>query len=307
VSLIKEYRRQYYQKNKEKILKQCKEYRLKNPARVLQNKRKWNASLNGKKYNKEYSLRPEVKKHVRKMAKEWRLKNKEKMRAYHTKYQLENREHITEMRKKYYKKNKIYYIQKSRQWVLDNPERYQKRSKEYRLKTRDRRREYYLRPEVKERRRERYKIWTLENPDYKKEYLEKNNEHINKRRRLWTEKNREHISKKRKERRKNDPHFRLRMNLSKRVHEALKQNSKSANTMKLIGCTIEELWIHLESCKSWESWMTRENYGGGNWDVDHIKACAKFDLTYPEQQRECFHWSNLQPLEHIANLRKGAR
>ena len=52
---------------------------------------------------------------------------------------------------------------------------------------------------------------------------------------------------------------------------------------------------------------TRKLCSGGNWDVDHIKACAKFNLTYPEQQRECFHWSNLQPLEHIGKIKKGAR
>ena len=77
--------------------------------------------------------------------------------------------------------------------------------------------------------------------------------------------------------------------------------------MKLIGCTIEELWIHLESCKSWEPWMTRENYGRGGWDVDHIIACATFNLTDPVHQRICFNWSNLQPLEHIENIKKGAR
>ena len=73
--------------------------------------------------------------------------------------------------------------------------------------------------------------------------------------------------------------------------------------MKLLGCTIEELWQHLE--KQFQLGMTKENYG--KWHVDHRKACAKFDLTDPEQQRECFHWSNLQPLWAIDNIKKGAR
>ena len=78
--------------------------------------------------------------------------------------------------------------------------------------------------------------------------------------------------------------------------------------MELIGCTMDELWIHLESSPNWETWMTRENYGrSGGWDVDHIKPCCKFDLTDPIQQHACFHWSNLQPMEHIANIKKGNR
>jgi fatty-acid desaturase len=36
-----------------------------------------------------------------------------------------------------------------------------------------------------------------------------------------------------------------------------------------------------------------------SWDnihIDHIKPCASFDLTDPNEQRKCFHWSNMQPL-----------
>ena len=99
-----------------------------------------------------------------------------------------------------------------------------------------------------------------------------------------------------------DINFRLKKICRTRIRKALKGFDKSASTMKLIGCTIEELWNHLES--KFEPWMTRENYG--LWDVDHIIACAKFNLVDPEQQRICFNWSNLQPMEHIANIKKGA-
>jgi len=73
--------------------------------------------------------------------------------------------------------------------------------------------------------------------------------------------------------------------------------------MELLGCSIDKLWNHLES--KFESWMTKENYG--LWHVDHKIACAKFDLTCPEQQRICFNYKNLQPIEAIENMRKGAR
>jgi len=83
----------------------------------------------------------------------------------------------------------------------------------------------------------------------------------------------------------------------------VKGKNKSASTMKLISCTIEELWRHLES--KFEPWMTRENYG--LWHVDHIRPCYSFDLTDPEQQKKCFHYTNLQPLEAIENIKKGAK
>lgn len=50
--------------------------------------------------------------------------------------------------------------------------------------------------------------------------------------------------------------------------------------------------------------MSWENYG--KWHVDHIKPCAKFDLTKESEQRKCFHYTNLQPLWAIDNFKKGA-
>lgn len=51
--------------------------------------------------------------------------------------------------------------------------------------------------------------------------------------------------------------------------------------------------------------MDWENYGKV-WQVDHVRPCASFDLTNPEQQRSCFHWTNLQPLFVHENLIKGS-
>jgi hypothetical protein len=41
--------------------------------------------------------------------------------------------------------------------------------------------------------------------------------------------------------------------------------------------------------------MNWENHGIV-WEIDHIKACANFDLKDIEQQKECFHYTNIQPL-----------
>lgn len=51
-----------------------------------------------------------------------------------------------------------------------------------------------------------------------------------------------------------------------------------------------------------ETW---ERYMNGEIVIDHIKPCVLFDLTDASQQKECFHYKNLQPLWKIDNLKKG--
>ena len=55
--------------------------------------------------------------------------------------------------------------------------------------------------------------------------------------------------------------------------------------------------------------MDWENYGFGDnkWHIDHIIPCAAFDLTIPEQQKRCFHYTNLQPLWQRENLSKAKK
>lgn len=48
--------------------------------------------------------------------------------------------------------------------------------------------------------------------------------------------------------------------------------------------------------------MTRENYG--EWHIDHIKPISKFDLNDENEQKKCFHYTNLQPLWASENIKK---
>lgn len=104
-------------------------------------------------------------------------------------------------------------------------------------------------------------------------------------------------------RRKIDPQFRICENLRRRVSHAISSSGsrKSAKTKELLGCPWVWLEVHLESL--FKLGMTWENYGTV-WHVDHIKPCAKFNLLDPEQQRICFHWTNLQPLFAKENMQK---
>ena len=73
--------------------------------------------------------------------------------------------------------------------------------------------------------------------------------------------------------------------------------------MVLTGCTIPYLRGYLEG--KFKEGMTWENYG--SWHVDHIKPCASFDLTKKEEQEKCFHYTNLQPLWALENIKKGKK
>ena len=102
-----------------------------------------------------------------------------------------------------------------------------------------------------------------------------------------------------------DPLFRLIHNMRTRVNHAIKANSgeKAEKTMELLGCSVQHVRDHLES--QFTEGMTWETQG--EWHVDHIRPCASFDLEDPEEQKKCFHWTNLQPLWALDNLRKGAK
>jgi len=52
--------------------------------------------------------------------------------------------------------------------------------------------------------------------------------------------------------------------------------------------------------------MSWDNHGLV-WHLDHVRPCASFDLTDPEQQRICFRWDNFQPLFAKENLQKGSK
>jgi hypothetical protein len=86
----------------------------------------------------------------------------------------------------------------------------------------------------------------------------------------------------------------LRAIADSRLRRVLKGKKASIDAEVLFGCTIEQLRIYLESL--FLEGMTWENYNHKTWHVDHIRPCNTFDLSDPEQQKICFHYTNLRPL-----------
>lgn len=88
--------------------------------------------------------------------------------------------------------------------------------------------------------------------------------------------------------------------LRNRLLRTLKGINKSASTKKLLGCTIEEFKLHIES-----QFTEGMHWGNqGEWHLDHTVPCSHFDLNIKENQYICFNYKNLQPLWKDENLRK---
>lgn len=206
---------------------------------------------------------------------------------------------VKKRRKKYYNNHREKIIEKAKDYYNENvveqaeyQQNYRDKNKE---KLRQQKKDYYEenKEELIEKQKEYYKLHIEEKKIYDKEYIKDNKE-------LRNRQAREYI----KQRRHNDISFKILCNLRTRTWRALKGKVKKSNkTIKLVGCSIEFLKKHLE--KQFTEGMNWDNYG--KWHVDHIKPCASFDLTKESEQRECFHYTNLQPLWAKENLSKGRK
>jgi len=139
---------------------------------------------------------------------------------------------------------------------------------------------------------------------YHLKYRKLNKNKIAKTNKEWYNKNKKRIIEQKLiylNKRKNiDVPFRILCNLRARLYLFLKGINKSDSTLKLLGCSLKILKRHLE--KKFQSGMTWQNYG--KWHIDHIRPCASFDLSKPEEQKKCFNYKNLQPLWAKDNLKK---
>lgn len=116
-------------------------------------------------------------------------------------------------------------------------------------------------------------------------------------------KHRAKISEQQNARRQN-PRKKIEHALRERVRAAVSgRTSKAARTMELVGCTIDQFLGYLEI--QFQDGMSWANYG--QWHIDHKKPCAAFDLTDPAQQKQCFNYSNQQPLWAQENLSKSSK
>jgi len=133
--------------------------------------------------------------------------------------------------------------------------------------------------------------------ELKANHYQKNKEAYKQRARLYKKK---HRSRMRVQLFKERPEQKLLHYYRTRLNQAVK--SKTNTTIDLLGCSAKDLADYLEA--RFKVGMTWGNYGLHGWHIDHIIPCAKFDMSNDSDVKQCFHYTNLQPLWAKDNLEK---
>jgi len=183
-----------------------------------------------------------------------------------------------ECSKIYIENNKEHLKEYSKKYSIDNKEHYQEYQKQYNKEHKEERLEYQK---------------EYDKTEGRKVYHQK---HFQKHKRARVT----HQNEYNKEKRKTDPLYKLYDCIQTRIYGSLKKKGivKSKRTEEMLGCTIEEFKLYIES--KFESWMSWDKYGLYNgefnygFDLDHIipvsSAQTEADLLTLN------HYSNFQPL-----------
>lgn len=182
-----------------------------------------------------------------------------------------------------------------RAWYKTNKVRIDQQQKEYRENNR-------------ELLREKAKAYRKNKPDIFRTWAKANNEHLKEYKRNWRRLHKDKFTKQKQARKKNDPIYHVNYNIGSNIRTQLKRHSysKQSRTYQIIGCTYDELKLHLEA--QFESWMNWDNYGNWNgtpnqtgisWDIDHIIPLSTAE-TYADVIR-LNHYTNLRPLDSYIN------
>lgn len=142
-------------------------------------------------------------------------------------------------------------------------------------------------------------------------YLDSNDINLNKNAekvREYRKRNKDRLSLERKNRSKSDLIYKLNNNIRCSITATMRRNNfmKKNKTIDILGCTIEEFKIYIES--KFEPWMNWENYGNWNgcttdisqsWDLDHIIPTSLANTE--EELIKLNHYTNFQPLCSYVN------
>lgn len=149
------------------------------------------------------------------------------------------------------------------------------------------------------------KRWREENlEEYKKQnkkYYESTKEEQSIKKKVWIQNNREKYNSYWIKRKNEDPEFKLLSGMRSRLWSYLKKQNitKKNKTIDIVGCSPSELREYLE--KQFVDGMSWENRN--LWNIDHIIPLSSAKTE--EELYKLFHYTNLQPLWMIDNIKKG--
>jgi len=165
-----------------------------------------------------------------------------------------------------------------------------------RVKNRERnKKRYHNDPNYKARQLTSARKYQIEN-DYYSNWRENNRDKI----KDYNQNHKEYKCQWAQDQRQNNIQYKLKGNIRSRIYQSLQNRTDSSE--EILGCSIEEYIIYLE--QQFNQNMNWENYGT-YWEIDHIKAISKFDLTNVNEVKICFNYKNTQPLSINENRKKG--
>ena len=247
--------------------------------------------LNRNKTKREY--RAKNKDRIKEIVKKSRAKHKEKIKIAQKKYRTENKTVIKEK----YLENREENLKQRREYRLKNKEKIKVSNKKYRAENADKIKAYF-------------KIYNPKNrsklKEIRKKHYLRNKERTLLINSIWLKNNRAVRNKQTaayaKKRRKTDPLFKLADIVRSRLRSFLTERSikKNKKTFDLVGCTVLELKTHLEKqFLPGMHWGNNTNFG---WHIDHIIPLAAAENS--EDLEFLCHYTNLQPLWWRDNIIK---
>ena len=164
--------------------------------------------------------------------------------------------------------------------------------------------EYHQKPEIKEVKKENRKKWlkTEKGKEYLKKMFSPEKKALSNAKYRTSQKGKEANRRGVKKAVKNNPIYKMSMNVRHRLNEFLnlKRLTKKNKTFEMVGCTPTELKIYLE--KKFEPGMTWWNHSPKGWHIDHRIPLASAK-NYADIVR-LMHYTNLQPMWAAENVRK---
>lgn len=237
-------------------------------------------------------------------------KNKEACKKYHNK----NKEKMNENSRKYYEENKDKLKANMNKYYQDNREMSLENAKEYRNNIKEKIRQGdFEKPDIQSKVcnecKEEKEIIKFTYRRTRNVYDSKCKD-CNKIREANRRKgNGPKINARRREIQKPlTVEIRIVSSLRKRLNGIVKSRKGKNMYLNLLGCSKEFLFKWFEYIFSLDKHlgMNWSNYGT-IWQIDHITPCASFNLLDPNEQKKCFHWTNLCPVLKPYNLSKQAK
>ena len=149
----------------------------------------------------------------------------------------------------------------------------------------------------REKRLQYFSDWQKDNRDRLNDYHKK-----------WREKNidkhKEYKRNYEKNRKSNDPLYKLISNFRTAIYQVLKENNvkKNGHYFDILKYTPQQLINHLE--KQFSDKMTWDNYG--DWHVDHKHPISLYNIKEigDNEFMKCWSLDNLQPMWGVDNIKK---